>query len=564
MSVLDVPRPIYGSLTSYISDVNRSFASEAYSSRAFTIPSPGSLALDQHGVWNTETVAMHVNINKTISKELHAMIATILSQWPPASSSTENGVFTPIVKQHTVELPHETTLLDALNTSNLTALRALLNTSNVNTPLQPTQRRPLTIACGLGDIDAVHVILDHNNVIIDALDGTDTPLLAAIRGRHPLVVSELLYRGANPAFQTSDGVSPILVACDVGSLSILQMLVHYGADLNRRDKSGQGVLHRAALHGNMDLLTYLVTKGLSHVPDADGQTPADLAREKGRGPVAAYLTRHQHSSRRLFYAVTTRIPLACALFFFFLSGMLASSWTAGISAHWLVLLAFIFPPTLATGVLVSVVLSDPGTVKTQAVPPDSLHSPAFCLTCHCIKPKRSKHCKVCGHCVDTFDHHCIWIGSCVGAANRRRFIALLAAIIVCQLQCIATLPALLLAPSFFGIPIQYRSPLWTLVHLLARRPAVPVMAVICLLSLYTTVGLIVFQGKNITQNLTTNERINMRRYKYLQGQSNAFHNPFDRGCVGNTREFFLSKSTRSEKVEIDLVSIQGNKGAQLI
>lgn len=46
----------------------------------------------------------------------------------------------------------------------------------------------------------------------------------------------------------------------------------------------------------------------------------------------------------------------------------------------------------------------------------------FCSTCLIIRPIRSKHCRHCDKCIKKFDHHCIWIGQCVGQDNHRLFL----------------------------------------------------------------------------------------------------------------------------------------------
>lgn len=35
------------------------------------------------------------------------------------------------------------------------------------------------------------------------------------------------------------------------------------------------------------------------------------------------------------------------------------------------------------------------------------------------RPSRTHHCRTCNHCVFRFDHHCYWMGVCIGAKNIR-------------------------------------------------------------------------------------------------------------------------------------------------
>ena len=52
----------------------------------------------------------------------------------------------------------------------------------------------------------------------------------------------------------------------------------------------------------------------------------------------------------------------------------------------------------------------------------------FCETCMIFRPKQSAHCNLCDNCVLGFDHHCVWLGTCVGRRNYKEFLAFVTSI----------------------------------------------------------------------------------------------------------------------------------------
>ncbi|KAL4272724.1 hypothetical protein GQ457_13G010800 [Hibiscus cannabinus] len=145
----------------------------------------------------------------------------------------------------------------------------------------------------------------------------------------------------------------------------------------------------------------------------------------------------------------------------------------------------------------------------------------FCETCLLYRTPRASHCSICNNCVQRFDHHCPWVGQCIGERNYSFFFCF---IISTTALCIYVFTC-----SWVNILRQDCS-FWTA---MSRDVLSVVLILYCFIVVWFVGGLTVFHFYLISTNQTTYESF---RYRYDRKV-----NPFNRGILSNFRQVFLSR-----------------------
>jgi len=168
----------------------------------------------------------------------------------------------------------------------------------------------------------------------------DLPLNLAVKSGIPKAINLLIEKGADVNAQSIYGSKALSLACSIGDLSavkllldsganlfeiypmydeegnlkeerkvcvailsasrqenseLIELLIDYGADIEETDQNGETLLHKSAETGNLKLLEYLISRGL----DVNKNKGSESDKWQGESPLHYAVNKEQLSAARL-------------------------------------------------------------------------------------------------------------------------------------------------------------------------------------------------------------------------------------------------------------------------
>jgi len=158
----------------------------------------------------------------------------------------------------------------------------------------------------------------------------------------------------------------------------------------------------------------------------------------------------------------------------------------------------------------------------------------FCETCKIFRPRRAKHCKYCDNCVERFDHHCPWVGTCIGARNYKYFILFLFSITILSAYLIGVNAWLLYKAKESS---KEEGNLNQIMDALKNNWCSTMMGAYTVLVFMAVANLAVYHCQLIINNQTTNEQ--------MKETWASRRNPYDKGCFQNCCNILCSRVPES-------------------
>ena len=312
----------------------------------------------------------------------------------------------------------------------------------INAKTQIDNQTALHYASFRGNIKIIKLLID-NYADINVLSSNGYNMLhKASQGNKP---SAIVYYHKKYGISLESTDENLMNALHLAAINGMDNSVIYllslGINPNLKDKNGCTALHYAVKKNHKRIIKKLLQKGADKDIEEykTKKTPVMMAKNK---PEILEILRKKGFCEKLFFKPDISQKTLCSnknMIFFILLHLIIIGLVFFIlipdfnnnafSINYLIISAMVFILYLILSI------SNPGTMNRQykdllSIAEIGEEVENYCPYCLVKKLYRSLHCLICQKCVEEFDHHCFWVGNCIGKKNYTLFFVFLVYILL--------------------------------------------------------------------------------------------------------------------------------------
>ena len=300
----------------------------------------------------------------------------------------------------------------------------------INSKTQTEYLTPLHYASFRGNLKVMKLLIsNHADINALSLNGLNM-LHKAAQGNKPSAI--IFYnKKYNIDLNSSDNdnLNALHLATISGMDSSVIYLLSLGMDPNAQDINGNTPLHYAVKYNQIRIIKKLLQNGAKKniINKTQKKTPVMMAEDKPeileifrkKGICEKLFFKPDISKKTAFSNINMILFITLHLIIMFLTFFMLMPYfnntVFAICYLTISFLVFFFYGYLS--------FSDPGVMTNNeynnlldAVEKgENLEN--FCPFCLIRKNYKNTHCLICQKCIDEFDHHCFWVGNCIGKNN---------------------------------------------------------------------------------------------------------------------------------------------------
>ena len=307
----------------------------------------------------------------------------------------------------------------------------------INAKTEKDNLTALHYASFRGNIKTIKLLIE-NNAEINAQSSHGLNMLhKAAQGNQPSSIV-YFYKKYNFDIEATDNnkLNALHLSTISGMDNSVIFLLSLGVDPNIKDRKGNTALHYAVKHSHIRIIKKLLQKDADrNIKNNNNKTPVMLAKNK---PEILEIFRKKGICEKLFFSpeinqkdINSIQNIIFFIIFHIIVNLLVFFILLPYFNNTYFSISYLLISAIDFCLYTYLYFSDPGVITNKEyenildIIEKGQQLENFCPYCLVKKKYRTVHCLICQKCVDEFDHHCFWVGNCIGKNNYTLFFTFL-------------------------------------------------------------------------------------------------------------------------------------------